>query len=172
MKIGLLSDTHGFLDPKIFEHFKDCDEVWHAGDIGDLQVAGRLRAFKPLRAVYGNIDGKEVQAEFPENLFFECEGLSVWITHIGGAPPRYNSAVMERLRTNTPDIFICGHSHILRVAKDPALRNMLYLNPGAAGNQGFHHMKTLLRFEISGKNVKNMEAIELGRRGLITDPSR
>ncbi|HEX8039918.1 MAG TPA: metallophosphoesterase family protein [Chryseosolibacter sp.] len=171
MKIGLLSDTHGFLDPKIFEHFKDCDEVWHAGDIGDLQVAGRLRAFKPLRAVYGNIDGKDLQAEFPENLFFDCEGLSVWITHIGGAPPRYNPTVMERLKKETPDIFICGHSHILRVAKDPAHHNMLYLNPGAAGNQGFHHMKTVLRFEITGKNVKNMEAIELGRRGLITDPS-
>ncbi len=171
MKIGLLSDTHGFLDPKVFEHFKLCDEVWHAGDIGDMKVANQLKAFKPFRAVYGNIDDKDVQINFPENLFFNCEGLSVWITHIGGAPPRYNPTVVSRLKKEPPDIFICGHSHVLRVARDPAFHNMLYLNPGAAGNQGFHHMKTLLRFDLSAKQVKNMEVVELGKRGLITDLS-
>lgn len=169
MKIGLLSDTHGFLDPKIFEHFRDCDEVWHGGDFGDVGVAEKLASFRPLRAVYGNIDDKDIQLRFPEDLFFKCEGLSVWITHIGGSPPRYNPRVKKILNTKLPDIFICGHSHILRIAKDPACGGMLYINPGAAGNQGFHHMKTLVRFEISGTEVRNMEVIELGRRGLVSN---
>ena len=167
MKIGLLSDTHGSLDPKIFEHFRHCDEVWHAGDIGDVKVADQLESFKPFRAVYGNIDDKDIQVRFPEDLFFQCEEMTVWITHIGGAPPRYNPGIRKMLNTRVPDIFICGHSHILRIAKDPAYGGMLYINPGAAGNQGFHYMKTLVRFEIMGKNIKNMEVIELGRRGLI-----
>lgn len=167
MKIGLISDTHGFLDPKVFTHFKDCDEVWHGGDIGDIHVANTLEDFKPLRGVYGNIDDKQLQVRFPEDLWFECEGLNVWMTHIGGAPPRYNPRVKKQLGVRVPDIFICGHSHILRVAKDAAYGGMLYLNPGAAGNQGFHHMKTLLRFEVVRKEVKNMEVIELGRRGVI-----
>ena len=165
MKIGLLSDTHGFLDTKIFDHFRDCDEVWHAGDIGDLKVAEQMQTFKPLRAVYGNIDDKDVQIRFPEDLFFKCEDLSVWITHIGGAPPRYNPRIKKMLKAHVPDIFICGHSHILRIAKDPDYHGMLYVNPGAAGNQGFHHMKTLVRFEISRKEIKNMEVIEIGKRG-------
>jgi putative phosphoesterase len=169
MKIGLISDTHGFLDPKIFGHFQECDEVWHAGDMGDLKVAEQLQNFKTLRAVYGNIDDKDVQIRFPEDLFFNCEDLSVWITHIGGVPPRYNSRIKKMLKAHVPDIFICGHSHILRIAKDPDHGGMLYLNPGAAGNQGFHHTKTLVRFEISRKEIKNMEVIELGRRGLIGD---
>ena len=167
MKIGLLSDTHGFLDPKILEHFQACDEVWHAGDIGDADVAGRLELFKPLRAVYGNIDDKDLLLRFPEDLFFNCEEVSIWMTHIGGAPPRYNPRIKKMLQNRIPDIFICGHSHVLRVARDPAYNGMLYLNPGAAGNQGFHHTKTILRFEISGKEVRNMEVIELGRRGAI-----
>lgn len=167
MKIGLLSDTHGFLDPGIFDYFRECDEVWHGGDIGDMQVATSLEDFKPLRAVSGNIDDKEMQVRFPEDLWFECEGLTVWITHIGGAPPRYNPRTKKVLKSHTPDILVCGHSHILRVAKDPAHGGMLYLNPGAAGHQGFHHMRTLLRFNISRKEVKNMEVIELGRRGAL-----
>lgn len=167
MKIGLISDTHGFLDPRVFEYFNTCDEIWHAGDIGDAQVARELSAFKPLRAVFGNIDDKSIQASFPEDLRFTCEGLTVWMTHIGGTPPNYNPRVRKLLRENTPDIFICGHSHILRVGKDPSLNNMLYLNPGAAGNQGFHNMKTLLRFELVKKEVKNMEVIELGKRGAL-----
>ena len=167
MKIGLISDTHGFLPETVFDHFKSCDEIWHAGDIGDVLVANRLSAFKPFKAVFGNIDDKAVQLKFPEDIRFTCEGLNVWITHIGGAPPNYNPRVKKILTENTPDIFVCGHSHILRVAKDPKLNGMLYLNPGAAGNQGFHHMKTLLRFEIVKKEVKNMEVIELGKRGAL-----
>lgn len=165
MKIGLLSDTHGFLDPRILKHFRDCDELWHAGDIGSTAVADELQSFKPLRAVYGNIDDKDIQVRFPEDLRFTCESLSVWITHIAGAPPRYTSRVKKMLATQTPDILVCGHSHILRVAKDPAFSGMLYLNPGAAGNQGFHPVKTLLRFEILRKEVRSMEVVELGRRG-------
>jgi uncharacterized protein len=167
MKIGLISDTHGYLDEKVFRHFEACDEIWHAGDIGDVLVANQLSSFKPFKAVFGNIDDKSVQLKFPEDLRFNCEGLNVWMTHIGGAPPNYNPRVKKLLKENTPDVFICGHSHILRVAKDPKLNGMLYLNPGAAGNQGFHHMKTLLRFEIAKKEVKNMEVIELGKRGAL-----
>jgi len=168
MKIGLISDTHGFLDNKVFDYFQHCDEIWHAGDIGDLSLAGKLAAFKPLRAVYGNIDEREIRDRYPEDLFFDCEDLRVWMTHIGGAPPRYNPRVKKILPVRKPDIFICGHSHILRIAKDPAQNGMLYINPGAAGNHGFHHMKTLVRFEIEGRDVKNMQVIELGRRGALT----
>lgn len=168
MTIGLLSDTHSYLDPKIFDYFKHVDEVWHAGDIGDAQVTRDLKSFKPLKAVYGNIDDKEIQAQFPEDLWFECEGFKIWMTHIGGAPPNYNPRVKKILKTKTPDIFICGHSHILRVKKDPALNGMLYLNPGAAGNHGFHTMKTLLRFELVRHEIKKMEVIELGKRGQLT----
>jgi putative phosphoesterase len=167
MKIGLLSDTHGSLDPRIIGHFSNCNEVWHAGDLGDRRVADELEAFKPLRAVFGNIDDKDLQLRYPEDLFFKCEEVSVWITHIGGAPPRYNPRIKKTLKDRQPDIFICGHSHVLLVARDPAYGGMLYLNPGAAGNQGFHQMKTILRFEISGKEIQNMEVIELGKRGLI-----
>ena len=134
MKIGLLSDTHGHLDPKILEHFKQCDEIWHAGDIGSMLVADQLRSFKPFRAVFGNIDDKDIQSHFPEDLFFDCEGLSVWITHIGGMPPRYNPSIRKKLKLKVPDIFVCGHSHILSIAKDPAMNDMLFINPGAAGN--------------------------------------
>jgi len=165
MKVGLLSDTHSDLDPKVFEYFKDCDEIWHAGDIGDPQVAHKLEAFKPFKAVYGNIDDKDLQVKFPEDLWFNCEGLVVWMTHIGGAPPNYNPRIKKVLKEKVPDIFICGHSHILRIKKDPTYKGMLYLNPGAAGNHGFHHTKTIVRFEVTGKEIKNMEVIELGKRG-------
>ena len=167
MKIGLLSDTHSYLDPKILSYFNNCDEIWHAGDIGDAAVANELEKFKPLRAVFGNIDDKDMQVRFPEDLWFTCEGLTVWMTHIGGAPPNYNPRIKKILKDKVPDIFICGHSHILRVKKDPAYKNMLYLNPGAAGNHGFHPIKTILRFEIVGKEIRNMEVIELGKRGAI-----
>jgi putative phosphoesterase len=167
MKIGLLSDTHGHLDPKIFDHFDLCDEVWHAGDIGDETVANRLATFKPLRAVFGNIDDKSLQARFPEDLFFTCEEIKVWITHIGGFPPNYNPRVKKMLLAKLPQIFICGHSHILRIVRDANYKNLLYINPGAAGNQGFHRKKTVVRFEITGKEIKNMEVIELGLRGAI-----
>ncbi len=170
MVIGLISDTHGVLDPKVFEYFKDVDEIWHAGDIGESQVADELEKFKPFRAVFGNIDDNVMQARYAEDLWFDCEGLSVWMTHIGGAPPNYNPRVKKILKGKIPDIFICGHSHILRVKKDPNYNNMLYLNPGAAGNHGFHLVKTLVRFEILKKEIKKMEVIELGKRGQIVNP--
>jgi putative phosphoesterase len=166
LKIGLLSDTHGYLDPTVFVHFKSCDEIWHAGDIGDITLIDTLEKFKPLRAVFGNIDEKDLQLRYPEDLWWECEGLTLWMTHIGGAPPNYNPRIKRLLKTRVPDIFICGHSHILRVKKDPN-NQMLYINPGAAGNQGFHHMKTIIRFELLRKEVRNMEVIELGKRGGI-----
>jgi putative phosphoesterase len=168
MKIGLLSDTHSYLDPKIPGYFKDCDEIWHAGDIGEISVVNKLEKIRPLRAVFGNIDDKEMQIRFPEDLWFECEGLTIWITHIGGAPPNYNPRIKKILTQRIPDVFICGHSHILRVKKDPGYKNMIYINPGAAGNQGFHHIKTIMRFEINAKEIRNLEVIELGKRGEIT----
>ncbi|MFN7187083.1 MAG: metallophosphoesterase family protein [Cyclobacteriaceae bacterium] len=166
-RIGLLSDTHGFLDPQVFTHFRECDEIWHAGDIGDAQVADNLEHFKPLRAVYGNIDDLTLRARYPEHQRFVCEGLSVWITHIGGAPPNYNSQIRKILLAQPPDIFICGHSHILRLKRDASLNQMLYLNPGAAGNHGFHLVKTLLRFTLQAGKIENLEAIELGKRGQV-----
>lgn len=166
MKIGLLSDTHSFLDPKVFDYFQGCDEIWHGGDFG-IGVLEQLESFKPVRAVFGNIDDLELRTKLPEDLWFTCEGLSVFMTHIGGAPPNYNPRVKKILSARIPDIFICGHSHILRIKKDASYKNMLYLNPGAAGNHGFHSVKTLVRFEISGTEIKNMEVIELGKRGAL-----
>lgn len=166
MKVILLSDTHGYLDPGIFPHLEASDEIWHAGDIGDAAVTDTLQKIKPLRAVFGNIDDKELQARLPEDLWFTCEGLSVWITHIGGAPPRYNPRVKKILKEKRPDLFICGHSHILKVMKDESL-NMLYINPGAAGSQGFHQMKTIIRMELSGGKISKLEVVELGKRGAI-----
>lgn len=166
-KIGLLSDTHGYLDPKVLNHFKDCDEVWHGGDIGTMEVANLLENFKPFRAVFGNIDDKDLQVKYPEDLHFQCEGVNVWITHIGGVPSNYNPRVKKLLKQKPPQLFICGHSHILRIKRDAALDNMLYLNPGACGNQGFHHIKTIVRFEIDDAKIQNMEVIELGKRGAI-----
>lgn len=167
MKIGLLSDTHSYLDPKVLDYFKDCDEIWHAGDIGDRAVVDELEKIKPLRAVFGNIDDQDMQVRYPEDLWFDCEGFTVWMTHIGGAPPNYNPRIKKIFKERTPDVFICGHSHILRVKKDPNYKNLLYLNPGAAGNHGFHHIKTIVRFEVIGKEIKNMEVIELGKRGAL-----
>jgi len=167
VKIGLLSDTHGKLDPKIFEHFKDVHEIWHAGDIGDIAVVEALEQFKATKAVFGNIDSASVYNRFPEDWMFTCEGVKVWMTHIGGTPPRYNDRVKRMLKKHPPDLFICGHSHIMKVQRDPQFNNMLYLNPGAAGNHGFHHIKTIVRFEIEKSQIKNMQVIELGNRGTI-----
>jgi uncharacterized protein len=167
MKIGLLSDTHSYLDPKVFEYFNECDEVWHAGDIGDAAVVNELEKFKPLRAVFGNIDDQSMQARYQEDFWFTCERLTIWMTHIGGAPPNYNPRIKKILKEKVPDLFICGHSHILRVKKDPA-NNMLYINPGAAGNHGFHSIKTIIRFEINTKIISKLEVIELGKRGALT----
>jgi putative phosphoesterase len=167
MKIGLLSDTHSYLDPKVLEHFKQCDEIWHAGDIGEAGLITELETTKPVRAVYGNIDSIDLQARWPEDLWLDIEGVSVLMTHIGGTPPRYNPRVRKLLSEKTPGMFICGHSHILKIGRDPALNNMLFVNPGAAGQHGFHHMRTAVRFDILEGEVRNMEVIELGKRGAL-----
>ena len=161
-KILLLSDTHGFIGDDILKYVKQADEVWHAGDIGDLKVTDSIKKLKPLRAVYGNIDNAEARLEFPEHLKFRCEGVRVWITHIGGYPGRYAPTIGERIKVQTPDLFICGHSHILKVINDKKL-NLLHMNPGAAGTHGFHKVRTMLRFEITGEKIQNLEVIEFKR---------
>ena len=166
MKIGLLSDTHGYLDPTVFDYFAGVDEIWHAGDIGSISVAKSLQDFKPLRAVFGNVDDTALREQYPENLWFLSESMNVWITHIAGRPQHYARGITKLLHERAPDILVCGHSHILRVMKDSQY-DLLYLNPGAAGHQGLHIMRTILRFEISGRDVRNMEVIELGKRGAI-----
>ena len=163
-RIGLLSDTHSFLDPSIFSYFEECDEIWHAGDIGTLAVAQQLEDFRPLRAVYGNIDSRDIQSRFPEDLRFDCEGLDVFMTHIGGYPGRYNQRVREILRQYPPQLFICGHSHILKIMPDRQL-GLLHINPGAAGNEGFHKVKTIVRFTVEQGVVKELQVVELGARG-------
>jgi len=161
-KIGLLSDTHSFLDEAVFKHFDACDEIWHAGDFGNIQLADQLAAFKPLRGVYGNIDGKDVRAVYPLENRFMCEGVDVLMVHIGGYPQRYQPAVKKIMLTNPPKLFISGHSHILKVMFDKQF-SCLHLNPGAAGKQGWHKVRTLLRFEINEELIQNMELIELGK---------
>ena len=167
-RIGLLSDTHSYLDKSIFKYFEECDEVWHAGDIGDAQVVKDLEKFKPLKAVYGNIDDKDLQAEYPLNWRFDCEGVDVWMTHIGGYPGRYNKRVRKEFETNPPKLFICGHSHILKVMPDKKY-NFIHINPGACGHHGIHQMRTIIRFTIDAGVIKDLEVIELGKRGKI-DP--
>jgi len=167
LKIGLISDTHSHLDPKIFEVFKDVDEIWHAGDIGNPDVAEKLKKFKPLYAVYGNIDGREIRQDYPLNLELEREGLKILMTHIGGYPGHYEPKAKRKIEEVKPNIFICGHSHILKVMRDEKYNNMLAINPGAAGIEGFHKVKTVLRFSLNKGKVENMEAVELGKRGAI-----
>ncbi|GAB3703488.1 metallophosphoesterase family protein [Spirosoma flavus] len=161
-RIGLLSDTHGYLDTRIFSHFENCDEIWHAGDVGILTVAEQLRSFRPLRIVSGNIDRES--SELPANQQFTCEGLTVWMTHIGGSPPKYNPTVRPKLQIDPPKIFVCGHSHILKVVRDSTLNNMLFINPGAAGKTGFHTMRTAIRFSLDATKVLDMQVIELGKK--------
>ena len=161
MKIGLLSDTHGYLDDVVFKYLEGCDEVWHAGDFGDAEIVHKLAAFKPLKGVYGNIDGKDIRHLCPEHLRFTCEGVDVWMTHIGGYPGRYAPQVKKEIQLLPPKLFICGHSHILKVQYDPKLE-LLHLNPGAAGRQGWHQVRTLMRFEINADRIENLEVIELG----------
>lgn len=163
MKIGLLSDTHSFLDDAVFKHFEGCDEIWHAGDFGTLEVAERLADFKPFRGVYGNIDGKDIRQHYPEHLRFDFEGVDVWMTHIGGYPGRYAPQVKPEIIHNPPKLFICGHSHILKAQYDPKLQ-LLHLNPGAAGKHGWHKVRTLMRFDINGDKIENLEVIELAGR--------
>lgn len=162
-RIGLLSDTHGFLDPKVLEHFKDVDEVWHAGDVGSEDVIDQLEAFKPTRIVSGNIDGTEIRLRTSEHLFFQIEDRTVLMTHIAGKPGKYYRQGKELIDQYRPNLFICGHSHILLVQNDTNY-NMLWLNPGACGYKGFHQIRTIMRFEINGSHIQNLEVIELGDR--------
>lgn len=162
-KILLLSDTHSHIDESILKYVRLADEVWHAGDIGNLQVTDAIKALKPLRAVYGNIDDDKARMEFPLHNRFSCEGVDVWITHIGGYPGKYNQAIRAEIQRNPPKLFICGHSHILKVQFDKSL-NLLHMNPGACGIYGFHQVRTMLRFEIEGDKIQNLEIIELGKK--------
>jgi putative phosphoesterase len=159
-KIGLLSDTHGYWDAKYGTYFASCDEIWHAGDIGSPEIAVRLAAVRPLRAVYGNIDGTLLRRQFPETLHFDTEGVSVMMTHAGGYPGRYAPAIRRELYETRPRLFVTGHSHILKVIYDKNLE-CLHINPGAAGKYGFHTVRTLVRFVIEGKEIKDLEVIEL-----------
>jgi putative phosphoesterase len=163
-RIGLISDTHSYLDDAVFKHFDKCDEIWHAGDFGNITLADQLAAFKPLKGVYGNIDGQDVRIVYPEHARFKCEEMDVWMTHIGGYPGRYNPSLRAEIYRNPPKLFICGHSHILKVIYDQKI-SCLHLNPGAAGKIGWHKVRTLIRFSISGDKIHDMEVIELGNRG-------
>lgn len=161
-RIGIVSDTHGFLDESIFEHFKLCDEVWHAGDFGSLELVHGLTSRQTnVRGVYGNIDGHEIRKEFPEQLVFMCEGVKVMMKHIGGYPPKYNPETKKEILIHKPQLFISGHSHILKIMYDDQL-NCLHMNPGAAGKQGWQKTRTIIRFVIDGTEMKDAEVIELG----------
>lgn len=164
-RIGLISDTHGYLDEAVFEHFKQCDELWHAGDFGNIELATHLaeKSGLPLKGVYGNIDGQDVRSVYPEQLVFYCEEVKVMMRHIGGAPPNYNPETRKELQLHKPQLFIAGHSHILKVMYDDKLQ-CLHMNPGAAGKQGWHKVRTIIRFVIDGNNMKDCEVIELGKR--------
>lgn len=167
MKIGLISDTHGYMDDRIKEHLKDRDEIWHAGDFG-RGVANPLEQIAPLKGVYGNIDEQAIRQEFPEHKRFQCEGFDVWMTHIGGYPGKYEKHIREDIKTNPPDIFICGHSHILKVMRDKQL-GLLHINPGAAGQTGFHKKRTLILMELENKSFKDLKVVELGKRGKVNN---
>lgn len=162
-RIGIISDTHGFLDENIFEHFKACDEVWHVGDFGTVEIADKIRQQKLLKGVYGNIDGQDIRKEFTGQLVFMCEGVKVMMRHIGGYPPKYNPETKKEILIHKPQLFISGHSHILKIMYDDKL-NCLHMNPGAAGKQGWHKVRTIIRFVIDGTEMKDAEVIELGPR--------
>jgi putative phosphoesterase len=162
-KILLISDTHSHIDDTILKYVDWSDEVWHAGDIGDLNVTDVIKSRKLLRAVYGNIDDDKARMEFPLHNRFWCEGVEVWITHIGGYPGKYNQAIRELLKKSPPKLFICGHSHILKVQFDKTLQ-LLHMNPGACGVHGFHQVRTMLRFEIEGDKIQNLEVVEIGKK--------
>ena len=162
-RIGLISDTHSFLDETVFEHFKNCDEIWHAGDFGEMELANRLAEQKKIRGVYGNIDGTEIRTIYPEKLFFTCEDVNVFMQHIGGYPGRYAPGVKKEIIAHQSQLFISGHSHILKIMYDDALQ-CLHINPGAAGRQGWHTVSTVIRFSIDKKEIKDCEVIELGSK--------
>lgn len=162
-RIGLISDTHGYIDDRICKYFEQCDEIWHAGDIGKFEVLDRLEEIAPVRAVYGNIDGNRFRQELPLERRFVLEGVDVYMIHIGGKPYVYDYRIREKLKVNTPQLFICGHSHICKVQMDKRLK-MLYMNPGAAGKHGFHKVRTILRFILEKGQIHSLEAIELETR--------
>ena len=161
-KILLISDTHGYIDDRIIQYAKESDETWHAGDIGELKVVDELKKVTTLRAVHGNIDNSKIRAEYAENLRFKIEDMKIWITHIGGYPNKYNQRIRQEIYNDPPDIFICGHSHILKVINDNKL-NLLHINPGAIGKHGFHQVRTMIRFEIMKSKIQNLEVIEFKR---------
>lgn len=162
-KIGLISDTHSYLDEAVFRHFEQCDEVWHIGDFGTAELAEKLKQFRPLRGVYGNVDGQDIRMEFPERLHFYCEEVEVLMTHIGGYPGRYAPKIKAEIYADPPQLFLSGHSHILKVIYDEKIK-CLHMNPGAAGKVGWHKVRTIIRFAIDGKDMKNCEVIELGKK--------
>ena len=159
-KIGLLTDTHGLLDERVYKYFDEVDEIWHAGDWGSMEVVNKLQTFKPVRGVWGNIDGQDIRMVFPKHNRFRCEEVDVWLTHIGGYPGKYDAAILTEINKNPPKLFVCGHSHILKVVYDPKLE-LLHINPGSAGKYGFHKVQTLIRLVIDGNKIKDLEVIEL-----------
>lgn len=163
-KIGLIADTHNFFDPQIETYFSGCDEIWHAGDFGSIKIVEKLRKIAPVIGVYGNIDGEDIRSEFGLHERLNRENLDIWITHIGGHPGRYALPIRKDLEENPPDIFICGHSHILKIVRDPLNPDMLHMNPGAAGKHGFHEWRTLVRFELNSGIIRHVEVIHLGLR--------
>jgi len=165
IKIGLISDTHNYLDPQVFEYFKDRDEIWHAGDFGTISIADELATIAPVIGVYGNIDGQDIRSEYPLHQRLNREGVDLWMTHIGGTLGRYCIPIREEMESDPPDIFICGHSHILKIGRDKEKNNMLFINPGAAGRHGFQVYRTCVRFEIDSGKPRNMEVINLGKIG-------
>lgn len=171
MKIGLVSDNHSYMSERVLELLQGCDEIWHAGDIGDNATTDQLKTIAPLIGVYGNIDGTEIRSEFPENQIFEREGLKIFMTHIGGYPGKYTARVKKLIQEHRPDVFICGHSHILKVMKDDR-NNLLHMNPGAFGQYGFHTVRTFLRFDLAKGEITNLEVVELGKRGEIVGDER
>ncbi len=164
MRIGILSDTHSYMDDRILHHLEPCHQIWHAGDIGNIAVADTLEAFRPLKAVFGNIDNHVVRLSFREDEIFTCEGVTVYMTHIAGTPPKYNNRVKDCIAAHQPDILVCGHSHLLLVTRQPLFHNLLHINPGAAGKSGFHKVRTLIRLSIDGKRIYDVEVVELGAR--------
>ena len=163
-QIGIISDTHGFLDGQVFEHFKDCDEIWHAGDFGSMEVVEALENFKPLKGVWGNIDNNTIRQKFPEKIRWQCEDVEVLMIHIGGYPGKYATAIKKEIQEHPPQLFISGHSHILKVIFDDKLQ-CLHINPGAAGREGWHKTSTIIRIKIDGNRIKDCEVVELGKRG-------
>ena len=165
-RIGLISDTHNYLDEAVFTHFKNCDEIWHVGDFGSITIANRLSTGSglPVRGVWGNIDGYDVRSVYPQKLVWDCEAVTVYMTHIGGHPARYAPGIKNELIASKAKLFICGHSHILKVIYDKSI-SCLHMNPGAAGNHGWHQVRTIIRFAIDGEEIKNCEVVELGKRG-------